>query len=210
MPVRGSGIVFVKFVPTAGSQNPASATQTIYAGVSLMGRPNLFVSTDGGASWQDVAGEPTKYRPTRAAVSSDGFLYIAYGTAPGPSHMTDGAVWKLNNQTGAWTDITPDRPVAGSKEFGYAGVSVDAQHPQTVIASSFGRPKSAGGEDMFRSTDGGATWKPCLLYTSLLVVDLRSRLHAEHHVVRVRVLPAQIVRIIGRHQRNLQLPLQPE
>jgi len=160
MPVRGSGIVFVKFVPTAGSQNPASATQTIYAGVSLMGRPNLFVSTDGGASWQDVAGEPTKYRPTRAAVSSDGFLYIAYGTAPGPSRMTDGAVWKLNIQTGAWTDITPDRPVAGSKEFGYAGVSVDAQHPQTVIASSFGRPKSAGGEDMFRSTDGGATWKP--------------------------------------------------
>jgi photosystem II stability/assembly factor-like uncharacterized protein len=160
MPVRGSGIVFVKFVPTADSQNPASATQTIYAGVSLMGRPNLFASTDGGASWRDVEGEPTKYRPTRAAVSSDGFLYIAYGTAPGPSHMTDGAVWKLNNQTGAWTDITPDRPVAGSKEFGYAGVSVDAQRPQTVIASSFGRPKSAGSEDMFRSTDGGATWKP--------------------------------------------------
>ena len=160
MPVRGSGIVFVKFVPTADSQNPASATQTIYAGVSLMGRPNLFASTDGGASWRDVEGEPTKYRPTRAAVSSDGFLYIAYGTAPGPSRMTDGAVWKLNNQTGAWTDITPDRPVAGSKEFGYAGVSVDAQRPQTVIASSFGRPKSAGSEDMFRSTDGGATWKP--------------------------------------------------
>jgi photosystem II stability/assembly factor-like uncharacterized protein len=160
MPVRGSGIVFVKFVPTADSQNAASATQTIYVGVSLMGRPNLFVSTDGGASWRDVAGEPTKYRPTRAAVSSDGFLYIAYGTAPGPSHMTDGAVWKLNNRTGTWTDITPDHPVAGSKEFGYAGVSVDAQHPQTVIASSFGRPKSAGGEDMFRSTDGGATWKP--------------------------------------------------
>jgi photosystem II stability/assembly factor-like uncharacterized protein len=160
MPVRGSGIVFVKFVPTSGSQNPASATQTIFVGVSLMGRPNLFVSTDGGASWHDVAGEPTKYRPTRAALSSDGILYIAYGSAPGPSRMTDGAVWKLNIQAGAWTDITPDRPVAGSKEFGYAGVSVDAQHPQTVIASSFGRPKSAGGEDMFRSTDGGATWKP--------------------------------------------------
>jgi photosystem II stability/assembly factor-like uncharacterized protein len=160
MPVRGSGIVFVKFLSTAGSQNSASATQTIVVGVSLMGRPNLFISTDGGASWHDVAGEPTKYRPTRAALSSDGILYIAYGTAPGPSRMTDGAVWKLNIQTGAWTDITPDRPVAGSKEFGYAGVSVDAQHPQTVIASSFGRPKSAGGEDMFRSTDGGATWKP--------------------------------------------------
>jgi len=62
--------------------------------------------------------------------------------------------------TGVWTDITPDHPIAGSKEFGYAAVSVDAQHPQTLIASSFGRPHSAGGEDIFRSTDGGASWKP--------------------------------------------------
>ena len=160
MPVRGSGIVFVKLVSAAGSQRPSSVSQTIYVGVSLMNRPNLFVSTDGGASWCKVAGAPTQYRPTRAAVSSDGFLYIAYGNAPGPSRMTDGAVWKLNTQSGSWTDITPDHPVAGNKEFGYAAVSVDAQHPGVLIASSFGRPGAAGGEDIFRSTDGGATWKP--------------------------------------------------
>jgi len=160
MPVMGSGIVFVKFVPASGGQHPGSATQTIYVGVSLMGRPNLFVSTDGGASWHDVAGQPTQYRPARSALSSDGSLYIAYGTSPGPSRMTGGAVWKLNTRSGEWTDITPDHPVAGSKQFGYAGVSVDAQHPRSLIVSSFGRPGSAGGEDMFRSTDGGATWKP--------------------------------------------------
>jgi photosystem II stability/assembly factor-like uncharacterized protein len=160
MPVRSSGIVFVKFGSTSGSQSPGSATQTIYVGVSLMNRPNLFVSTDGGASWREVAGAPTKYRPTRAALSTDGFLYVAYGTAPGPSYMTDGAVWKLNTHTGAWTDITPEHPIAGSREFGYAAVSVDAQHPRTLIASSFGRPRSAGSDDIFRSTDGGASWKP--------------------------------------------------
>ena len=160
MPVRGSGIVFVKFVPAAGvhGRTTSATTQTMYVGVSLMGRANLFVSHDSGASWNDVQGAPTQYRPTRAALAGDGFLYIAYGTAPGPSRMTDGAVWKLNTQTGAWTDITPDKPVAGSKQFGYAAVSVDAQHPQTLIASSFGRPGPAGGEDIFRSTDGGATW----------------------------------------------------
>ena len=149
MPARGSGIVFVKFAP-----------QTIYVGVSLMGRGNLFASSDAGATWHEVPNAPTQYRPTRAAISSDGFLYISYGTAPGPSRMTDGAVWKLNLQSGAWTNITPDAPVAGTKQFGYAAVSVDAQHPQTLIASSFGRPGSAGSEDIFRSTDGGATWKP--------------------------------------------------
>jgi photosystem II stability/assembly factor-like uncharacterized protein len=162
MPSRGSGIVFVKFGPAAGESKKrnASATQTIYVGVSLMNRPNLFVSNDGGTSWREIAGEPTAYRPNRAALSTDGFLYVSYGTAPGPTRMTDGAVWKLNTLTGAWTDITPDRPIAGSKEFGYAAVAVDAQHPRTVIASSFGRPQSAGSEDMFRSTDGGETWKP--------------------------------------------------
>ena len=74
--------------------------------------------------------------------------------------MTNGAVWKLNTQTGAWTDITPEHPVPGSKEFGYAAVAVDAHHPQTLIASTFGRPWSEGGDTIFRSTDGGATWKP--------------------------------------------------
>jgi photosystem II stability/assembly factor-like uncharacterized protein len=158
MPIRGSGIIFVKFIP-ASADRPDSATQTIIVGVSLMNRANLFVSHDSGATWQEIAGEPTRYRPTRSSLSSDGFLYVAYGNAPGPSRMTDGAVWKLNLQTGAWTDITPDRPVAGSREFGYAAVSVDAQHPRTLIASTYNR-YLAGGEDIFRSTDGGATWKP--------------------------------------------------
>jgi photosystem II stability/assembly factor-like uncharacterized protein len=157
MPVRGSGIVFVKFGAAANSQG--ATTRTIYVGVSLMNRPNLFVSTDGGASWREIAGEPTAYRPTRAALSTDGFLYVTYGSAPGPSRMKNGAVWKLDARSGAWTDITPDHPVAGSKEFGYAAVSVDAEHPRTLIASSFGRPRSAGSEDIFRSTDGGSTWK---------------------------------------------------
>ena len=159
MPVHGSGIVFVKFVPVIGTHFRA-ATQTIYAGVSLMGRPNLFVSGDAGTTWQPVADAPARYRPTRAALASDGFLYIAYGTAPGPSRMTDGAVWKLDTHTGAWTDVTPEHPVRGSREFGYAAVAVDPHHPQTVIASTFGRPGFDGGETIFRSTNGGATWKP--------------------------------------------------
>ena len=168
MPVRGDGIVFVKFAPSTGGRTESgarsqtggrsghSATQTIYAGVSLMNRPNLFVSNDGGATWRAIDGEPTQYRPTRAVLSSDGFLYVTYGTAPGPSRMTNGAVWKLNTHTGTWTEITPDKPVAGSREFGYAAVSVDAQHPRTLIVSTFGHP---GGEDIFRSADGGANWK---------------------------------------------------
>jgi hypothetical protein len=167
MPVVGDGIVFVKFVPADGAGAARTLAglggetgEMIVVGVSLMGRANLIASTDAGTTWHEVPNAPTKYRPLRAALASDGFLYIAYGTAPGPSRMTDGAVWKVDTHNAKWTDITPDRPVAGSKQFGYAGISVDAKHPQTVIVSSFGRPGSAGSEDIFRSTDGGATWKP--------------------------------------------------
>jgi photosystem II stability/assembly factor-like uncharacterized protein len=160
MPVRGSGIVFVKFVESFAYLGPMQRTATIYVGVSLMNRANLFVSHDAGATWHEVAGAPTQYRPTRAALSNTNtLLYITYGNAPGPSPMTDGAVWKLNLQTGVWSDITPDRPVKGSREFGYAAVSVDAHHENTLIVSSYNRYK-AGGEDIFRSTDEGATWKP--------------------------------------------------
>ncbi len=158
-PVHGSGIIFIKFGAPDGNRTKDRPSQTIYVGVSLMNRSNLFVSTDGGGSWHPIPGEPMQYRPTRAALSPDGFLYVTYGTAPGPSRMTNGAVWKLNTHTGEWTDITPDRPVAGVKEFGYAAVSVDAHLPRTLIVSSFGRPVTAGREDIFRSTDGGATWK---------------------------------------------------
>ena len=149
-----SSIVFVVFDPTSGTKGNAS--RTVYAGVSVMGKPGLFRSDDAGVTWKLVPGQPTKYRPNHAVLASDGNLFISYGTDPGPMPMVDGAVWKLNTRSGAWTDITPDKPDA-QRKFGYGAVSVDARNPKVVIASSFYRPK---GEEVFRSTDGGATWKP--------------------------------------------------
>ena len=158
-PSRGSGVVFTVFDPASGSKGKASST--IYVGVSLMGRDNLFRSTDGGKTWQAVPGQPTQYRPTHAVLASDGMLYLSYGTDPGPQRMTNGGVWKLNTKNGGWTEITPDKPDPdNNKRFGYAAVAVDAHHPRVVIASSFNRSNGAGGEDdIFRSIDGGKSWK---------------------------------------------------
>lgn len=158
-PSRGSGVVFTVFDPASSSKGKASST--IYVGVSLMGRDNLFRSTDGGNTWQAVPGQPTQYRPNHAVLASDGTLYLSYGTDPGPQRMTNGGVWKLDTKSSEWTEITPDKPDPdGNKRFGYAAVSVDAHHPRVVIASSFNRANGAGGEDdIFRTTDGGKTWK---------------------------------------------------
>jgi hypothetical protein len=50
---------------------------------------------------------------------------------------------------------------AQNRTFGYAAVAVDAHNPHALIASTFGRMNGNGGEDdMFRSLDAGATWKP--------------------------------------------------
>jgi photosystem II stability/assembly factor-like uncharacterized protein len=150
---RGSGIIFVTFDPTSGSQGKRCSR--IFVGVSLKSRDNLFVSQDAGKTWQPVPGHPQQYRPTHASLSKDGSLYITYGSSPGPSPMRDGGVWKLNTRSGEWTDVTPDKPGSG-RSFGYAAVCADPQHPQTLIVSTFRRP---GGEEVFRSTDGGQSWK---------------------------------------------------
>ena len=113
-----------------------------------MGRDNVYRSGDGGKTWQPVPGQPTAYRPTHGVLAPDGMLYLTYGTDPGPQRMTNGAVWKFNTKSGEWTEITPDKPDPdNNKRFGYAAISVDAHHPQTLIASSFNRSNGAGGVD---------------------------------------------------------------
>ncbi len=150
---RGSGIIFVIYDPTSGSESQRCSR--IYAGVSLMNQDNLFISQDAGQTWQPVPGHPQKNRPTHASLSADGSLYITYGSSPGPSGMRDGGVWQLDTKSEKWTEVTPDKPGDG-RNFGYAAVCVDPQRPQTLIVSSFYRP---GGDEVFRSTDGGQTWK---------------------------------------------------
>jgi hypothetical protein len=154
---RGCGIIFILFDPKNGSAG--RGTPTIYAGVSLMNRENLFKSTDYGKTWHPIPGEPIGYRPTHAVITSDGIMYLTYGDSPGPSRMTNGAVWKFNTNTGEWTEITPDKPDPQKRPFGYAAVSAETKNSNVLIVSSFGREKIDNGEDIFRSIDGGKTWK---------------------------------------------------
>ena len=97
-----------------------------------------------GNTWKLVPKQPTKYRPNHAVLASDGNLFITYGTDPGPMQMEDGAVWKLDTRSGAWTDITPDKPDQ-ERKFGYAAVSVDARNPKVLIATLLLSPQGRRG-----------------------------------------------------------------
>jgi hypothetical protein len=100
-------------------------------------------------------------RPTRAALASDGVLYLAYGDDPGPNTMHDGAVWKLDPARDEWTDVTPLRPDRSAlRGFGYGAIAVDPSCPTTLLATTFCRWRP--GDEIFRSTDGGRSWQPIL------------------------------------------------
>ncbi|WP_407644683.1 X2-like carbohydrate binding domain-containing protein [Cohnella cholangitidis] len=143
-------ITFDKSTGTAGN-----ATQTIYVGVADLGN-SVFRSTDGGATWSAVPGQPTGFLPHHGVLSSTGKLYISYSDGVGPYDGAKGDVWKLDTATGVWTKISPYPSTSADNYFGYGGLAVDAQHPDTVMVATLNSwwPDA----NIYRSTDGGATW----------------------------------------------------
>jgi hypothetical protein len=150
------GVVFVQFDAESGRRG--KPTPVVFAGISVQ-KDGLQLSTDYGETWAAVSGQPAGLRPNHAALSADGSLYLSYGKEPGPNAMTDGAVWKYNLKSGAWTDVTPVKPDSDCP-FGYGGVGVDASHPETVMVTTFCRWNPR--DEVFRTADGGKTWKPLL------------------------------------------------
>jgi hypothetical protein len=157
-------------------------------GVSAVGRPSLWRSEDGGASWAPVPGTPLQQRPMRAALAADGRLYLAMASEPGPHRMKSGSVWALDTATGRWTDITPEATTE-ARPFGYATVAVDPRQPRRLLASTVGRP---GGDELFLSRDGGARWQP--LFAGGARLDARDAPYVAdthlHWLYDVRINPA--------------------
>lgn len=154
-----NGVCFVIFDPSTLS---GGNTQTIYAGVSRTGAPNLYKSIDGGLTWIETAGATTIYMPQRAVLDSNGTLLITYADKEGPWNGTNGQIWKLTS-AGVLTNISP----AGiTRPFG--GIDVDPANPLRIVASTMNTyllqytpsgGSGAYGDRFFLSTDGGTTWK---------------------------------------------------
>ncbi|GAA0562592.1 T9SS type A sorting domain-containing protein [Chitinophaga japonensis] len=153
----------ISFVVLDGSSVAGGATQRIIVGVSRSGSTNLYRSDNGGQSFSAVAGATTTYMPHRAALASNGNLYLTYGNGAGPhAHwsapepMDNGQIWKYNISTGAWTNITP----AGfNRAFG--GISVDPNNPNRIVATTINtymNQNGAWGDRIFLSTNGGSGW----------------------------------------------------
>jgi photosystem II stability/assembly factor-like uncharacterized protein len=162
---KGVGIVAVVFRPVAASsskdaseKSPSSAPSAgsvIYAVVSSPSAP-LWRSEDAGASWAPLPDQPLGLRPHHLKFGSDGWLYVTYSNEAGPGDVVGGAVWKHLPASGEWKNITPLKP-SNEDRFGYAGLALDARNPGVLLVSTLCR--WARHDELFRSVDGGATWK---------------------------------------------------
>lgn len=148
------GLVWVTFDKSTG--RPGSATRTLYVGVADAGHP-VYRSTDGGATWAPLAGAPTGFLPHKGVLDPVGHrLYIATSDTSGPFDGGKGDVWKYDTVTGAWTRISPVPSTSSDDYFGYSGLTIDRQHPDTIMVGT----QVSWWPDgiIWRSTDAGSTW----------------------------------------------------
>ncbi|MBK3627339.1 cellulose binding domain-containing protein [Streptomyces sp. MBT49] len=154
------GIVWVTFDESTGTSG--TATKTVYVGVADKDNA-VYRSTDAGATWTRLAGQPTGYLAHKGVLDSvNGYLYLAYSDKGGPYDGGKGRLWRYATATGAWTDISP--VAEADTYYGFSGLTVDRQKPGTVMATAY----SSWWPDtqIFRSTDSGGTWTKAWDYTS--------------------------------------------
>ena len=100
------GVTWVVFDPRTGTGG--NATQTIYVGVADLGT-SIYRSTNGGATWSALPGQPTGFMPHHAVLGSNGILYVTYNNKGGPYDGEKGDVWKIRHRQ---RRLDPDQPGA--------------------------------------------------------------------------------------------------
>jgi hypothetical protein len=159
-PDSTGGIIFEDFIQ--GSGKTGFVTPAVYVGVDDSTVAALYVTTDSGATWTAVAGQPTGLFLNRGVFGPDGNLYLSYGNALGPENVTGGAIWRYTPPStaaaaGVWTNITPTPSYTfNANSFGYASVAVDPAHPGVIMATTLDLYYLH--DDVFRSLDGGNSW----------------------------------------------------
>jgi len=148
------GIAWVTFDPKSSSSG--TACNTIYVGVADI-ENSVYRSKDAGKTWARIPGQPTGYLPHHGILGKNGMLYLSYSDSCGPYDGEKGDVWKLDTATDTWTNISPIPSSSSDNYFGYGGLAVDSKNPDTLLVSTLNSwwPDA----NIYRSTDGGATWK---------------------------------------------------
>jgi xyloglucan-specific exo-beta-1,4-glucanase len=152
---NGNGVCFVVFDETSGN---GTASQRIYVGVSRIGADNVYVTEDGGSTWNPITNPPaTTLMPQRATKAGD-LLYMTFANAEGPWNANTGALYRYNTKTKVLTNISPEA-------LPYSGITVDASNPDIIMLSTINvyqqqvwEGGTEYGDKIYRSTNGGTSW----------------------------------------------------
>lgn len=159
---HNQGVLWVTFDESSGTAG--NTTQQIFVGVADK-QNSIYRSTNGGTTWERVAGQPTGYLPHKGVYdATTDTLYIATSDTGGPYDGGKGQVWKYAANTGAWTDISPLPLTSSDLYYGFSGLTIDRQNPSTIMVAS----QVSWWPDaiFYRSTDAGATWTRAWDWTS--------------------------------------------
>ncbi len=150
---NGNGINIITFDPD--SENSGS-TQRIYAGVSQKNDDagNVFVSEDGGKTWNVLANSINKYMPQRIKLDSKGNVYVVYASSEGPWNASIGAIYRYGKD-GSAVDIAPK-----SSAFGDIVIDPNDENRLVAVTTQMWMQQANGGfgDVFYTSTDGGQTW----------------------------------------------------
>jgi len=152
-----AGLQFVTFDQT--EHHIGRPTQHIVVGDA--DTTSLYETTDGGSTWSTITTGPGTV-PIKAQFASNGDLYVVYDQYTGPYWMGTGKLYKFaagtdsatgNGAVGTATDITPE---GDENWWGYDGLAVDPNNPDTVYVATNDRWNPV--DTIYRSTDGGETF----------------------------------------------------
>ena len=160
-PTRGGRVTTVMGVP--------SEPRTFYMGVASGG---VWKTTDGGTSWRPISDGYFAAASTGSidvSLSNPDILYVGTGSDDIRSNVSTGrGVYKSTDAGKSWTFV-------GLRETGQIGaVRIDPTNPDVVYVAAVGNAFTSNPErGVYRTKDGGATWKNVLfLSDSTGAVDL--------------------------------------
>ncbi len=143
------GITAIAF--DESSSEKGEPCKTIYVGT---GDQEVFVTHDGGTTWESLKSQPEGYLPVHIYTEND-LVYTVYNSKAGPYQVNDGKIMTYNPKNGEWGEITPE-----SSGHGWGDLEFDPKNTEIMYASTMGKWGAEENDNMFRSTDGGKTWTP--------------------------------------------------
>ncbi len=135
------------------SQRPSAAgeTRTVLIGVLKLRGPNLFRSTDGGATWQpSTTGLPNTVDEVTSIVFDPLNPATVFAALNGPI----GGVVKSRDGGQTWSDVSLGRADGFCARGCVLDLAIDPSSPLTVYAAM---PALA---DVYKTTSGGEAWSP--------------------------------------------------